>query len=129
MELILEVIIQFLGEILLQMLFELMAEMGLRSLSNPFQRPRNNAFSAVGFTLYGAAAGIVSLWIFPSSAFSRDDLRAVNLIVTPCAVGAIMMLIGKVRDKKDQRLVRLDRFFYAFIFAFSMALVRFIWAS
>ena len=39
-----------------------------------------------------------------------------------------MVLVGRVRQKKGQNLVRLDRFGYAFVFAFAMALVRFIWA-
>jgi len=37
-----------------------------------------------------------------------------------------MAMIGKIRGKRGQNLVRLDRFGYAFIFAFLMALVRFI---
>jgi hypothetical protein len=40
-----------------------------------------------------------------------------------------MMLLGWFRLKKGQELVRLDRFGYAFVFAFAMALVRFIWAA
>jgi hypothetical protein len=39
-----------------------------------------------------------------------------------------MMLIGRLRESKGQTQVGIDRFGYAFVFAFSMALVRFNWA-
>jgi hypothetical protein len=51
-----------------------------------------------------------------------------NLFLTPAAVGALMVLLGRARARKGQDLVRLDRFGYAFLFAFVMALVRFMWA-
>ena len=40
-----------------------------------------------------------------------------------------MMLIGKFRDKRGRKLVKLDRFGYAFMFVFVMSLVRFTWAG
>jgi hypothetical protein len=40
-----------------------------------------------------------------------------------------MMLVGKLRLKRGQNIVRLDQFGYAFVFAFAMALVRFTWAA
>ncbi len=40
-----------------------------------------------------------------------------------------MVLIGKLRTKRGQDLVLLDRFGYAFVFAFAMAVVRFAFAS
>jgi hypothetical protein len=52
-----------------------------------------------------------------------------NLFVTPVALGLIMVLIGKLREKKGQEKVRLDKFSYGFLFAFGMCFVRFIWAS
>lgn len=129
MEFVLEVIFQFLGEILIQIIAEILAELGFRSLSSTFKRPSNPVLSAIGFILLGAIAGGVSLLIFPTSPISNPDLRKINLFVTPTIAGIVMMTIGKIRDKKGQDLVRLDRFGYAFAFAFSMGLVRFIWAA
>jgi hypothetical protein len=129
MEFIFEVILQFFGEILLQIFFELLAELGLHSLANTWKRPRNAVLSTIGFVLWGAIAGGISLLIFPASPISNPDLRALNLFITPIVIGVIMMMIGKLRDKKGQNLVRLDRFGYAFLFAFAMALTRFIWAA
>ncbi len=126
MELIFELLLQFLGEILLQLLFELLSELGLRSLADTVGKPRHPILSTIGFLLWGAIAGAISLWILPFSPIRNPDLRVLNLIVTPVAIGGVMMLIGMTRTRKGQLLVKLNRFGYAFAFAFAMALVRFL---
>ena len=129
MEFIFEILLQFLGELLLQAVFEALAELGLHGLAETFRRPKNPFLSTIGFVLWGAIAGAISLWILPASPIHNPLLREMNLIATPIACGLVMMLIGKIRLKNGQGLVRLDRFGYAFVFAFAMALVRFIWAA
>jgi hypothetical protein len=129
MEFVFEVILQFLGELVLQAIAELLVELGLHSLADPFQRPRHPVLSTVGFTLWGAIAGGLSLWVLPSSPIHNPLFRQMNLIVTPVACGLMMMLVGKLRLKRGQDTVRLDQFGYAFVFAFAMALVRFLWAA
>ena len=129
MELVFELVFQVFGELLLQVFFEAMAELGFHSVRDTMKRPRNPGLSTIGFVLLGAVAGGLSLLIFPHSAIAEPDLRLANLFVTPALVGAAMALVGWVRQRKGQNLVRLDRFGYAFVFAFAMALVRFIWAN
>ena len=129
MEFVFEIILQFLGELLLQMVFELLIELGFHSMADTVRKPRDPVLSSIGFILLGAIAGGVSLLIFPASLIHSANLRLVNLFATPLAIGAIMMLIGKARDRKGQTLVKLDRFGYAFAFAFSMSLVRFVAAG
>jgi hypothetical protein len=127
MEFIFEIVVQFVGEIILQLIFEAIAELGIRSLADTFRRPKNPALSTIGFTLWGIAAGALSVWISPTSHIHDPFFRKLNLIVTPAAVGFLMMLLGKIRLKKGQELMGLDRFGYAFVFALAMALIRFIW--
>ncbi|HET6941642.1 MAG TPA: hypothetical protein VFH89_05735 [Sphingomicrobium sp.] len=129
MEFVFEIILQFLGELLLQAIFELLVELGFHSLADTFRRPKNPALSILGFTLWGAIAGGISLWIFPTSPIDNPVLREINLVVTPVACGLVMMMVGKLRLRKGQDIVRLDQFGYAFVFAFAMALVRFAWAA
>jgi hypothetical protein len=129
MEFIFEIVLQFFGEILLQAFFELILELGFHSLADTVRRPKHPALSIIGFTLWGLMAGGISLWIFPTSHIHDPLFRKLNLIVTPVALGLLMSLIGKIRRGKGQDLVRLDQFGYAFVFAFAMALVRFIWAA
>lgn len=129
MGIIFELLFQFFAEILLQAAFELLAELGYRSLANRLQRPRNPIYSIIGFIILGAIAGSVSLLILPYSPIENSTFRKINLVAMPIILGLMMMLVAKLRQKKNQDLVRIDRFGYAFVFAFAMGLVRFIWAE
>lgn len=126
MEFIFEIIFQILGEILLQLGFEFLAELGVHGLADTVKRPKNPVLSTIGFVLWGAMAGGISLLIFPTSPISNLLFRKINILVTPVAVGGVMMLIGRQRDKWGQNLVRLDRFGYAFVFALAMAIIRYL---
>ena len=129
MEFILEPILQFVGELVLQLIVQVLVELGMHSLGNTLQRRRHPVLSIVGFSLWGAIAGGLSLWVFPTSALHDPLFRTVNVFVTPLLVGAFMALIGQARLKRGQVLVRMDRFGYAFTFAFWMAFIRYTWAA
>lgn len=120
-----ELIFQFLGEVLIQGVLEL----GFRSLADVFSKRRNPVFSTVGSFLWGSLAGGISLLIIPAAFIDSNNLRLLNLFLTPIAVGVIMALLGRVRARKGAPLVQLDHFGYAFTFAFAMALVRFVGAK
>lgn len=136
MEIIAEIIIQivwwilqFLGELLLQAGGELIAELIGRSVKEPFRRPKpiHPWLAAIGYGIFGAVAGGISLWVLPSLFISTEWLRIVNLIATPLVAGLMMERLGTWREMKDQETIRLDTFAYGFVFALSMALVRFTW--
>jgi len=129
MELLFEIVLQFLGEILLQLFAEILVELGFRSLAAPLRRSANIVLAIIGLALWGAAAGGISLWVLPESPIHDLALRKLNLLITPLIAGAIMMLIGRARNRRGQRLVRPDRFGYAFVFALAMAVVRYIWVK
>jgi hypothetical protein len=122
-------IVQFLGELLLQAFGELIAELIGRSVKEPFRRPKpiHPWLAAIGYGIFGAIAGAISLWVLPSLFISAEWLRIVNLIATPLVAGLMMERLGAWREMKDQETIRLDTFAYGFVFALSMALVRFTW--
>ena len=123
----LELIFEILGEFLLQVAGEALAEVGLRSLSEPFRRTPNPWVAALGYAVFGAVAGGLSLFAFPHN-FASPPWRIANLVVTPLAVGGVMALVGVWRARRGQSLVRMDRFAYGYVFALSLALVRFLFA-
>lgn len=132
MEIIIQIvwwIVQFLGELLLQAFGELIAELIGRSVKEPFRRPApiHPLLAAIGYGIFGAIAGAISLWVLPSLFISAEWLRIVNLILTPLVAGLMMERLGTWREMKDQETIRLDTFAYGFVFALSMALVRFTW--
>lgn len=126
MEFILEVLLQFCGEFFIQLIVELLTQLGLDALEMPAERRRKPVLAALGFAILGAVAGALSLLVFPHSPIANLQLRQANLFVTPLAVGGIMMLIGRWKEARGHDVVRLDRFGYAFVFAFAMALARYI---
>ena len=129
MEILFEIAFQFFGEIILQLLVELLAETGVRALSRSQREPLHPTLAILGYSIWGAIAGGISLLIFPHSPISDPFFRTANLFVTPIIVGFAMMLLGGLRRRRGEEIVRIDRFGYAFTFAFTMALMRFFLAS
>jgi hypothetical protein len=56
-------------------------------------------------------------------------LRKINLVVTPLAAGGIITLLGKRKRRSGIAPDGLDKFSYAFVFAFAMALIRFLFTK
>lgn len=134
MEILAELIFGLLGillEGLLGVVFEVLAELGVRTLGAPFKREREVSpwLAALGYAVYGAAAGGLSLWPFPAPYLEATWLRIANLALSPLLAGAAMSLMGAWRRKQGQGLVRLDRFSYGVLFALAFALVRFVFAE
>jgi hypothetical protein len=129
MEFLFEILFEIFAEILLSLIFEGLTELGFHKAASVYSKPRHPFISGIGYLLLGGLAGGLSLLIFPDSFVHTELLKLVNLFVTPVALGWIMVLIGKLREKKGQEKVRLDKFSYGFLFAFGMSFVRFIWAS
>ena len=123
----LEFVLELVGEFLLQVIGEALVELGLHSMAEPFRRPPNPWFAAAGYTLIGALLGGLSLLVVPHN-LVPESARVVNLVVTPIAVGVAMALLGAWRARRGQAVLRIDRFAYGYLFALSMALVRFFFA-
>ena len=123
----LEFVLELVGEFLLQVIGEALVELGLHSMAEPFRRPPNPWFAAAGYTLIGVLLGGLSLLVVPHN-LVPESARVVNLVVTPIAVGVAMALLGAWRARRGQAVLRIDRFAYGYLFALSMALVRFFFA-
>jgi len=129
MEIIFEVLFSFIGEFVLQVLLEALAEMGLHSMRETWRKPPNPWFAAIGYALFGAIAGGLSLLFLPDLLVHSHSLQMINVILTPIAAGLAMMAMGAWRRRRDQDIIRLDKFAYGYLFALAMALVRFQFGS
>ncbi len=111
-----------------QAVFETAAEVALRCLVEPLRRSRPiNPFRAgIGYLLYGAIAGGLSLLV-PRVFLAPWWLRLLNLVATPVACGFIMEKVGQMRERRGQRTIGIDTFLYGYLFALAMAVVRLIW--
>ncbi len=122
MEFLFEIIFQVLCEVLIQILFEL----GFHSLVEPFKNRPNPYFAFISYAILGAVAGGLSLLFFKELFVKNEILKVINLFLTPCLVGLAMSSLGKLRERNGRELINLDKFAYGFVFAFGMALVRFL---
>jgi hypothetical protein len=124
----LEAILGFFGEILLQIFIEALAELGLHAVAEPFRRRPHPGMAGVGYALFGAVLGAASLLVFPAH-FAHGAWLIVNLAVTPVVAGLLMCLAGRWRARRGQALLRIDRFASGYLFALSLALVRYWFAN
>ena len=131
MEIIFEFLFQIVFELVLQIFGELLVELGVRSLAEPFrEREARNPFLAfVGYAFLGFIVGGLSLLVFPQSFVRSSNLHGISLFITPTLAGLVMSGVGWLRHRQGSRVIRLDSFSYGFIFAFGMALVRFLFTT
>lgn len=120
-------IFELIGEFLLQVFAEALVELGLHSIAEPFRREPNPWLAAIGYALFGALLGGLSLLVFPAN-FAPGAWRLVNLAFTPVAAGLTMCLIGRWRARRGEEVLRIDRFAYGYLFALSLGLVRYAFA-
>ena len=125
----LEFLLEIIGEFLLQGTAEILFELGLRPVAEPFRRQPNPWVAAVGYLLFGAIVGGLSLLLFPNHFVIATSLRVANLVVTPIAVGLLMAGVGALRARRGQSLLRIDRFAYGYLFALALAAVRFLFTN
>lgn len=130
MAFILELIFEVFGELILQLVFEALSQAGVHLFSRSSRRePVTPWLAVVGYVLLGFISAALSLWWFPSFFIPSHVGRLVSLVVTPVLVAGAMALLGSWRHRRGQRAVRLDKFTYAYVFAFAMAATRFFFAN
>ncbi len=131
LEVLFEFLFQVVFEFLLQIFGELLVELGLRSVAEPFsdREARNPLLAGLGYAVLGVIAGGLSLLFFPRSLLRSTSLHGISLLLTPLLAGGAMSMLGAWRRRRGERLLRLDRFGYAFAFAFCMALVRLLFTK
>lgn len=128
---ILGFVLRILGEFILQMIFEALGELAVHSVREPFRRPKpiHPALAAIGYAIFGAIAGAISVWLVPHLYLETQTVRIANLVVTPIAAGGVMAAIGAWRRRREKEVIRLETFAYGYCFALAMAIVRFVWGS
>lgn len=124
-----EFLIEIFVEFLIQLFVEALAEAGLHALKDLRNSRMSPWLAGTGYALLGAIAGGITVWLLPHYMVHNEVLRKVNLLVTPLAAGGMMTLLGAWRAKRGDPVLRIDRFAYGYVFALSLALVRFVFAQ
>ena len=110
---------------------ELLFEVGLESMGEALRRRRHvhPVVAGIGIALWGALAGAVLSLIWPARIFQPVLLRGASLVVSPLISGAVMHEYGQWRDRQREPRSHLATFWGGALFAFSVALVRFLWVG
>lgn len=121
MEFLLELLFWF----LLEIVGEILVALPLHAFAR-FIRDRSvflNGITCIGF---GLIVGLLSIWTFPQAFVRSTTLHGISLLITPTLAGLTMAAIGYIRRRQGKSVVYLESFSYGFLFAFTMALIRFI---
>jgi len=120
-----------LWELLLQVLVEIPLELGLSPVFEPL-RERNRAnplYAFAGLLLLGALAGLLSSLVWPTRILRPFPVQGVSVLVSPILAGAVMEHYGQWREERGKPRSTMATFWGGALFAFSMALVRFMWVG
>ena len=120
-----------LWEILLQVVGEVLLELGVESVrdSTRSRKRANPVLAGVGALLLGALAGAITRLIWPGRIFDPGPFRGVSLILSPLVTGFVMKRYGEWRETRGASPSFLATFWGGALFAFGMALVRFVWTE
>ena len=122
-----ESLIQLFAELFFQFLVEGLADVGVHLLSG--NRRAHPLVSAIGYAILGVVLGAASLSLIKEPFLYEPAWRIANVIITPVFVGFAMGYVGKYREKKGKKTVRLETFLNAYLFALGFALIRFFFAG
>lgn len=110
---------------------ELLFELGLESMGESLRRRSrvHPVMAGIGIALWGALAGAVISLIWPARIFQPVVLRGASLVVSPLISGIVMHRYGGWRESRREPRSHLATFWGGALFAFSMAVVRFLWVG
>lgn len=110
---------------------EFLVEYGVRSLGEPWrQRSDANGFLAgLGVLIAGAAAGVITSFLWPERIVGPGPIPGLSLLFTPLISGVVMERYGQWLDSRGKPRTFMATFWGGALFAFGMALVRFVWVG
>lgn len=115
-------------EIFLQITAESLVELGFESMGESLRRRRraHPVIALVGAAMLGGIAGFVTSLVWPTRIFQPGPVPGASLLLSPLASGLIMDRYGRWRGEKASYLAT---FWGGALFAFGMALMRFVWVA
>jgi hypothetical protein len=115
-------------EIFLEVAATTLFDLALRAIAKVFDTLRfaNPVVASIGYTLLGTLAGGLSVFIVPHPLVHPSRLHGINLLVSPIVTGFVMSLFGSVLRRQGGKVTRIESFGYGFVFAFGMALIRYL---
>ena len=88
---------------------------------------RNPVLVGTGYLLLGFLTGGISVLIVPHPLMHRSRVHGISLLISPVITGTVMWMVGSWLRKRGKRVVQIEGFWYGFVFALAMALMR-LWS-
>ncbi len=119
-----EILIEFLLEVVFQIFFDVLGMCfdGATGASSRYDRA---VFKIFFYTLLGGFLGLLSVGVWPQPLYGIALHPLVGLLAVPVAVGAAMVVLSKLFEKKWDWDIATDRFGFSVYFAFVFAIVRY----
>jgi hypothetical protein len=90
---------------------------------------KNSILAFTGYTLLGAAAGALSLFMIPHPLFRPSRFHGISLLANPILTGSGMWQLGLSLRTKARTVLQIESFWNGFAFALGVALPRFCFAK
>ena len=131
LNIIFKIIFEFFIEFILQLVGEVFVEVTLQKFWGAAwpHKTLNATLAVLMYFGLGVITGWLSLMIFPHSFIRSSRLHGISLLITPLLAGFTMACVGWIRRRQGKLVIQLDSFAYGFLFAFGMALVRFLFTT
>lgn len=115
-------------EIFLEVAATVLFDLAVRAIDKVFDtlRSANPVVASIAYTIYGALAGGLSVFVFPHPLVHPSRFHGINLLVSPVVTGFVMSLFGSLLRRQGAKVTGIESFGYGFAFAFGMALIRFL---
>jgi hypothetical protein len=128
-EILFEFLLELVLEILGQILVEAAAALGWESLKASFRREHKSrpVLAGIGFFLMGLFAGILSLLVIGRRLTPHAWVPGLSMVLSPIGTGLAMDSMGEFWQGRGKDRPPLFSFRAGAIFAFGMALVRFVY--
>jgi hypothetical protein len=85
--------------------------------------------AALGMIIGGAIAGIITVVLVPQRIISTLSIRGISLALSPMITGLVMKGHGSWRENRGMKHSYFATFWGGALFAFRMALVRFLFVK
>ncbi len=76
--------------------------------------------------MLGALVGFLSVVAYPHPLVHQSRLHGVSVVLSPLIAGFAMSQLGRLLRRYGKRVMPIESFGYGFVFAFGMAVVRFL---
>jgi hypothetical protein len=127
-EFILEILLTAVVEGLLSVTGELLLELGFQSAGEAFTR-RSRAHPVLAFggiAMLGALTGLATALLLPARILQPSPVPGASLMLSPLFAGVLMEQYGRWRERRGGDHSFMATLWGGALFAFAMALVRFL---